>query len=49
MPKIDITKITGYEAMTPEQKIAALERKTSSDSTGKRLLWIVRSGSSLHG
>lgn len=32
MAKIDTTKISGYEAMTPEEKIAALEAFTFEDN-----------------
>lgn len=40
MPKIDITKITGYEAMTAEEKIAALEGfDVEFDTTG----WVKKS------
>lgn len=35
MAKLDITKITGYEAMTPEQKIAALEAFEYEDNSSE--------------
>ncbi len=35
MAKVDVTKIEGYEGMTPEQKVAALEAFEYDDNAGE--------------